>query len=130
MYQPLDDDQEDPTIVFCDEDGSIDDLTTVLAADPVVLVVRNLTGEQIEIVCPAVLGKGSAATHRIANNSAISRQHVCITYMDGEYFLEDLDSTNKTKVGGMELTPGIPVQIRSGDTFELADESFMFFVES
>lgn len=129
VYQPFGADQEDPTIVFNDEGGSMDDLTTVLAADSAVFVVRNSTGERIEIACPAVLGKGSAATHRIANNPAISRQHVCVTCLDGEYFLEDLNSTNKTKVGGSELVPGMPVRICSGQVFELADESFAFYVE-
>lgn len=79
--------------------------------------------------CPAVIGKGSAATCRIAGNGAISRKHAKVTLVDGVFYLKDLGSTNKTKVNHEELTPGEKIELSPGDVVELADEVFVFEVE-
>ncbi len=45
-----------------------------------------------------------------------SRKHAQITSLDGALTLEDLGSTNGTKVAGQPLQPGQKVQLRGGET--------------
>ena len=130
---------EDPTVVqglaSSGFDNAADEETIVLsAAAPAAFVVRMATGERISLGCltgeeAAVLGKGSAATHQVAGNPAISRTHIRITWQDGQFYLEDLESTNKTKLNGIELSPRVPSVLASGDTLDLADEAFAFQTE-
>ncbi len=130
----VDDDSDDEGTTLLNEEQEppfdIDEKTTVLApADPRAWLCREATGERYEVECPAVIGKGSAATCRIVGNGAISRKHAKVTLVDGVFYLEDLGSTNKTKVNHEELTPGENVELASGDVIELADEVFVLEVE-
>ena len=50
----------------------------------------------------------------------ISRQHILVTYENGVYYIEDLGSTNGTRLNGSEIKGGGKHTIENGDTVELA----------
>lgn len=110
-----------------------DEATTVLAEAPRVTLVRERTGERMELALPAVVGKGSAATCKISGNTAISRQHVRIaaeetTGVVARVTAEDMGSLNKTRLNGDLLVKGKPRALLDGDKLMLADETFVVHV--
>jgi hypothetical protein len=50
----------------------------------------------------------------------ISRQHILVTYENRQYSIEDLNSTNGTKLNGSEIRGTGKHAIESGDAVELA----------
>lgn len=57
---------------------------------------------------------------------SISAEHAVIEYRDGHYWIEDLRSTNGTRLDGEPLVPGRPAQLKGGDRIRLADIELMF----
>lgn len=107
--------------------------TTVLSATPGVAnpcITRLKTGERISINKPVFrIGKEkSYVDYFIADNTAISRSHCNIHTENGEYFIEDTNSTNHTYVNGKLINSNIKTKIVSGDKIKLANEEFTFAV--
>jgi len=50
--------------------------------------------------------------------NGVSREHALITCEDGALYLEDLNSTNGTRINGFQLTPGRAYRLRDGDELE------------
>ncbi|MEE8139200.1 MAG: cyclic nucleotide-binding domain-containing protein [Thermoanaerobaculia bacterium] len=59
-----------------------------------------------------------------------SRRHAKV-YLEGErfYLVEDLATTNGTFVNGARLSPGVPVEIRSGDALRFGIVEFTFQID-
>jgi len=58
----------------------------------------------------------------------VSRRHARISYREGQFFIEDLGSTNGTFINrGARLVPGTPYPIRSGDEI-IVGKTFLRFV--
>jgi len=57
----------------------------------------------------------------------ISRQHVFLGYEKGEYFIEDRNSTNGTRLNGASIKGRGRQQLRDGDTVELANAVSLTF---
>ena len=104
--------------------GDADDQTTVLSAVPQVTLERLGTGESFSRPLPFVVGKGSAADVRIGGNPTVSRRHARVFSNGGDVLVEDLGSTNKTKVNGSEVAQGARVGLCDGDRLLLSDEAF------
>lgn len=56
----------------------------------------------------------------------VSRQHARVTYENGRYFLEDLNSSNGTWLNGNRLQPYQPQALHRGDHVQLGE--LMMFV--
>lgn len=53
-----------------------------------------------------------------ASDLGVSRQHAALTW-DGEaMFIEDLDSTNGTRINGKPIEPRTPIRVRNEDELE------------
>lgn len=52
--------------------------------------------------------------------SGVSREHATITQHDGALYIEDLGSTNGTRINGFQLTPRRKYRLRDGDEVEFA----------
>lgn len=52
--------------------------------------------------------------------SGVSRQHAAITMHDGGLYIEDLGSTNGTRINGFQLTARRKYRLRDGDEVEFA----------
>ena len=107
--------------------------TTVLGADPSMpdpRLIRTKTGERISINKPVFrIGKErSYVDYFIGDNTAISRSHCNIHTENGEYFIEDTNSTNHTYINGKIITSNVKTKLTSGDKVKLANEDFIFSV--
>lgn len=107
--------------------------TTVLNANPMApdpCLARIKTGERISINKPVFrIGKEkSYVDYFIADNTAISRSHANIHTENGEYFIEDTNSTNHTYINGKLINSNIKTKLTNGDKVRLANEDFIFTV--
>lgn len=68
-----------------------------------------------DISCGGVLAK-----------KTISRMHACITKTENTYYIEDLNSSNGTKVDGEILSYKEKTALKSNQIIEFADEKFRF----
>jgi pSer/pThr/pTyr-binding forkhead associated (FHA) protein len=50
--------------------------------------------------------------------NGVSRRHARITYEDGALYIQDMESTNGTRINGYELAPGRVYRLRDGDELE------------
>jgi len=105
--------------------------TTVLSANPGIAepyLTRVKSGERISLNKPVFrIGKEkSYVDYFIADNTAISRSHCNIHTENGEYFIEDTNSTNHTYVNGKIINSNVKVKLTSGDKVRLANEDFIF----
>ena len=119
---------EAPTTVYDEEEEGEDALTMVYAEEepqPVCKFTRTSTGNVLDLdSLPVTLGRGSAADIRISGNPYIGRVHMRVLERDGEFYIEDLRSSNHTYLNGRQLTPESPTAIHDGDTVALAKEEF------
>ncbi|MCU0495721.1 MAG: FHA domain-containing protein [Anaerolineae bacterium] len=53
-----------------------------------------------------------------AYQSGVSRRHALIRRHSGALYLEDLNSTNGTRINGAQVTPGREYRLRDGDEIE------------
>lgn len=120
------DDPDAETMVFDDEDP--DAPTFVFQQEPVYVLVRTSTGEELVVGDGDVLGKGTKASARVSGNHGISRQHLIFRVRDGRCLIEDNDSTNGTFVDGERLEPHVPREVEDGTVVRVADEDFEFQV--
>ncbi len=105
--------------------------TTVLGSTgPNPTLIRVKTGEHISINKPVFrIGKEkSYVDYFVADNTAISRSHANIHTENGEYFVEDTNSTNHTYINGAIINSNVKTKIKSGDKVRLANEEFTFTV--
>lgn len=92
------------------------------------VIYRLKTGEQIRITSELFrMGKDPHnCEYCIRDNSAISRCHALIKQINGKWFINDLNSTNKTYVGEKMIYPHMDIELFSGMSFKLANEDFIF----
>lgn len=107
--------------------------TTVLNVNPMMpdpCLTRVKTGEKISINKPVFrIGKEkSYVDYFIADNTAISRSHANIHTENGEYFIEDTNSTNHTYINGKLINSNVKTKLTNGDKVRLANEDFTFSV--
>lgn len=74
---------------------------------------------------PYIIGNSNECGGRIESET-VSRQHAKITKVENIYFIEDLNSSNGTKVGGKILDYKMKVSLERNEVIEFADEKFRF----
>jgi Ca-activated chloride channel homolog len=79
-------------------------------------------GLRFELRGEGVIGRSSLCDAPI-QHSSLSRAHARIRFLNGAYVLEDLGSTNGTRVNGAAITS---CQLRFGDRVDVGDASFRF----
>jgi serine phosphatase RsbU (regulator of sigma subunit)/pSer/pThr/pTyr-binding forkhead associated (FHA) protein len=62
----------------------------------------------------------------VINLPAVSREHAVIRRVNGQFFLEDLKSRNKTYLNGDEVNPQTPRPLRDRDRIKICDSEFLF----
>ncbi len=65
----------------------------------------------------------------VLDDDTISSEHAAIEVRDGRYWLEDLRSTNGTRLGDRRLADGERLPLKGGDHVRFADVDMMFVVE-
>lgn len=94
---------------------------------PYLVKVKNnelipIMGEEFTI------GKGTACSYSVTDNSRVSRKHCILRLSNGECYIYDNNSTNHTYVNGREVHPGETVMLKNDDIILLADEEFKYWV--
>lgn len=99
--------------------------------DDIEIVILN-TGRRL--LCPdrenVILGRSDAVTGEMpdidltpddAVELGVSRRHACITFRDGEMFVTDLGSTNRTFINRQLIMRGQPYPVKNGDEIRLGN---------
>jgi len=71
-----------------------------------------------------ILGR-TAPADLVLDSSTVSRSHAKITCRDGEYFIEDLGSSNGTRVNGHALVA--PHRLSDGDVIQVGLDKTLVF---
>lgn len=77
-----------------------------------------------------LIGSGKDADIVLSDNTAISRKHAKLFVSNGDYYIEDLGSTNGTCVNGEVLAPHVPCLIRDMAHIKISNETFTFYLRS
>lgn len=93
------------------------------------LVLYLVDGSQVitaQLQEQLVIGRGSTHYHPDIDLSpldgvkyGISRQHAVFIYEDGALYIEDLQSTNGTRINGVKLDAGEKYSLHNGDELEI-----------
>lgn len=125
--------KEKPFLFEPEEETIITEHPTVLLAKTTpqthAMLIYEGVGEQKSLVIeqtPFVVGSDAAKADGVINNRSVSRQHARITKEGGVYFIEDLNSTNGTTVGGEELNYKVKVGLQSREQIVFANEPYRF----
>ncbi|TLN08512.1 FHA domain-containing protein [bacterium] len=80
-------------------------------------------GQQIRLDRVIYIGRGEDNQVNLTGSFA-SHRHARIIFRAGNYFLEDLGSTNGTYINGVRITD--PMQLRDGDLIKVAGVALRF----
>lgn len=111
------------TVVF-EQGVDVGQPRPVVGPSPLCVLVRENTGEELQVVPPAIVGRGAQATTKVRGNLAISRNHVRIQKVGTKYTITDLGSVNGTRVRGKRIPPNVEMEVNNGDEIGLASERF------
>lgn len=73
-----------------------------------------------------IIGSSRNDVDCLIDNASVSRKHAFIIYSDGDYYLMDNKSTNKTLLDGEMLEPLKSVKLYHGALIQFSDELFQF----
>ncbi len=73
-----------------------------------------------------LLGRDESKCDFVLGDKSVSRMHARLTSHSGDLYLEDLGSTNQTKVNGSVIASGIASKIRHGDVIHFGDVELTF----
>ncbi|MEQ8678035.1 MAG: FHA domain-containing protein [Aggregatilineales bacterium] len=91
----------------------IGDKTVLLEMKTVIIVGRSAEGDSAKPPSFDLTPHG-------AYQHGVSRQHAAITHHNGSLYIEDLGSTNGTRINGFQLTARRKYRLRDGDEVEFA----------
>lgn len=136
VYEPqpeyiAESDDDEATMLLVEEPEVTIDIPRP-AARPQAAVMRLRTGEKAFIDKPLFrIGKERRnCDFVVTENTAISRKHIDIITRGDKYYIIDLASTNGTYLDGVAVPPQREIEIRPETRIGLADEIFVFFLES
>jgi len=73
-----------------------------------------------------LIGKMEASVDYLISNPKVSRIHAEIVRENGDYFIIDLESTNKTYVDNVQCISGQKTPLTDGALIKIADEEILF----
>jgi FHA domain len=98
-------------------------------ASPMRLLLKEVDGPlmvSVQLIDRLIIGRGDEErepdidlTQLDGVEQGISRWHAEFTYRDTQLFVEDLNSTNGTRLNGFRLDVGRRYRLRNGDELEL-----------
>ena len=68
-----------------------------------------------------ILGRSTNSAQLCLKNTSVSGQHFSLIFRNGKVEVEDLNSSNGTRINGRRLTPFKPVPIADGDRIEVGE---------
>ncbi|MDE0702556.1 MAG: FHA domain-containing protein [Rhodospirillaceae bacterium] len=76
-----------------------------------------------------VVGRNPAGSAYVIADSSVSREHARFYIEDGALRVEDLESTNGTRLNGRQLKPGLAARVGDGDELVLGSVRFTVVLE-
>ncbi len=70
------------------------------------------------------IGRGTDSNGRLQVSMKVSRRHCLITKINGNYFVQDLESTNGTYVNGTQIPPYELMELEQNDVLCIGDVEF------
>jgi len=99
--------------------------TVIVSLPSEKILLCHLDGWNMEIADGNVLGRTNGPHAAVLGKfPVISSNHAKVTKANNEWFITDLNSTNKTFVNGVKLEPNVPVKIKQNDVVILANITF------
>lgn len=127
-----DNEREEQTILYNESEEKMQDAATMILGRDVEMIRGFLKYEganflpDIPIVkTPFVIGAADGCDGVIRHPN-ISHYHAKITYQDNTYFIEDLNSTNGTRVNGGLLSYKTRVSLKKNENIYFANEPYRF----
>lgn len=112
--------------------------TTAPLTDASYLILKFADkSDKVKVVPKLVLGRKIEGSEDIdydltaygAYQSGVSRRHAMISLLDGSLYIEDLGSTNGTRINGAQMTAKRKYRLRDGDEIEMARLRFIIRFE-
>lgn len=103
------------------------------AEEPVVYpVLTRVNGDDKYVIVKPVysIGKKKEICDMFIDNTYVSRHHADIIKQDDHYYIMDKGSLNKTYVDDTMIDPETPVEIFDGTKITIANEDFIFSLET
>ena len=99
--------------------------TVIVPPSADTIFLCHLQGWNMEIKDGDILGRTNGPhAAKLGKFPVISSNHAKVTKGNNEWFITDLNSTNKTYVNGVKLEPNVPVKIKQDDVVMLANVTF------
>lgn len=83
------------------------------------LTFNEATLQQIKL--GLTIGRSAKLSELVINNDTISRCHARLSYHETQLYIEDINSSNGTKVDGIALKPFEPIRLTSGNVLTLGE---------
>lgn len=119
------------TYNFVQEECDFDEDRTVLLANSSFYgVALRSMNEEVEVIIrpkeyPCIVGSSSRSSDIYIENPVISRVHMRILEENGNFFIEDLNSTNGTFINDEKVKSHEPKKIEMGDIITIANLQFV-----
>ena len=108
------------TMILYEEKSTLDMIRKLVSKD-------KSKYENIEIdKFPFILGKLQEFTDYQIQDDCVSRLHLKIDEIEGDYYITDLNSTNGTFINGYRLESNEQRQINIGDEIKVANINYKF----
>jgi hypothetical protein len=105
--------------------ASLSAATTAVSLPAEKIFLCHLDGWNMEITDDDILGRTNGPhSTSLGKFPVVSSNHAKVTRANSEWFITDLNSTNKTYVNGAKLDPNVPVKIKQNDVVMLANVTF------
>lgn len=76
------------------------------------LILKTHAGIDIKVKDGDMIGRDAVGQEIFSAFKTVSREHARITYKDGKWFIEDMNSTNGTYINGNRIPPNKKVELR------------------
>jgi pSer/pThr/pTyr-binding forkhead associated (FHA) protein len=70
-----------------------------------------------------IIGRGKQSSDLTIKDPNVSRQHAMVEYLNGQYYIVDMGSTNGVEYNGQRVQRRV---INDGDTFRVCDHELRF----
>ncbi|MEM7538406.1 MAG: FHA domain-containing protein [Chloroflexota bacterium] len=84
----------------------------------------NTSFQTVDVAPGTILGRSRRCTIRL-NDPRVSKEHACIEYNDGHFWLVDLNSSNKILMDGREQRRGARIPLINNSRFEIRPFQFI-----
>ena len=70
-----------------------------------------------------IIGRGKQSSDLTIKDPNVSRQHAMVEFLNGQYYIVDMGSTNGVEYNGQRIARK---QIAEGDVFRICDHDILF----